>query len=166
MSLAPRLAPAKAVSPARSRFVPGAQRPTSRRLRAARPAKSTSNGITPDTLDALAAKISLAVGERISNANAELQVALEKERSARQVERERERSARQEKLSAFELALEKERAERQAALEKERSERQRQGYLGSLLFAAQSAIILLAADPNSIVSKLVQIVLVKVLPVK
>jgi hypothetical protein len=129
---------------------------------AARPAKRASNGITPDTLQA-----------RISSASAELQVALEKERSARQVELERERSARQEKLSAFELALEQVRSARQEklsafelALEKERSERQRQGYLGSLLFAAQSAIILLAAAPNSIVSKLVQIVLVKVLPVK
>ena len=108
MSVAPKFAPAVGCFPTAS-----AQRRTFRRLRAARPAKGASNGITQDMLDAQTAKTSLAMGERISNANAELQVALEKERSARQ-----------EKLSAFQLALEKERSERQVALEKERSERQ------------------------------------------
>ena len=172
MSVAPKFAPAVGCFPTAS-----AQRRTFRRLRAARPAKCASNGITQDMLDAQTAKTSLAMGERISNANAELQVALEKERSERQVALEKERSQRQEKLSAFQLALEKERSDRQEklsalqlALEKERSDRQtelqRQRHISWLLFAALFAGILLSAAPGSIVSKLVQILLVKVLPFK
>ena len=108
------------------------------------------NGVTVDQLEAVVAKASLVTGERMAAANAELQVALEKERSAREVALEKERSARK-------VALEKERSSREVELQKQR-------YLNFFLFGGLFVVVLSSAAPDSFVYRLFQGVLFQVLP--
>jgi hypothetical protein len=108
--------------------------------RAAAQAEDKGNqgsGVTVDQLEAVVA-------------NAELEAAVEQERSAGKAAVEQERSAR-------EAALEQERSAREAALEQER-------YINFFLFGGLFVAILSSASPDSFVFRLFRGVLFQVLP--
>jgi hypothetical protein len=89
--------------------------------------------------------------------DAELQAVLERMRAASQAELERMRAASQAELEQI-------RAASQAELEQIRAETARAQLVRCFLFVGLFASILLTSDPDSLLSKLGQSVLVKVLP--